>query len=134
MSLDSSYCAPPTTVKCDNPRCNAWYEVSNMLGGHTFTCNKCGSKVTIRDLRTQPSPVPVRAHRASSRTDGGKPSSTPLLDDMVAAKDRGLMRKKQLILVGLALIVLIIVIIWVWQRPAAPKSSISIPSLHQAAI
>jgi len=39
-----------TTVKCDNPRCTALYEVSSFLGGHTFTCNKCGSRVTIRDL------------------------------------------------------------------------------------
>jgi hypothetical protein len=39
-----------TTVKCDNPRCDAVYEVSSVLGGHTFTCNKCGSRVTIRDL------------------------------------------------------------------------------------
>ncbi len=39
-----------TTVKCDNPRCTALYEVSSFLGGHTFTCNRCESRVTIRDL------------------------------------------------------------------------------------
>jgi hypothetical protein len=39
-----------TTVRCDNPRCTALYEVSSFLGGHTFTCNRCGSRVTIRDL------------------------------------------------------------------------------------
>jgi hypothetical protein len=44
-----------TTVPCDNPNCAALYEVSSFLGGHTFTCNKCGSRVTIRDLSyTQP--------------------------------------------------------------------------------
>lgn len=50
MSLDSSYYPPPTTVECDNPKCNALYEVPNFLGGHTFTCNRCGSRVTIRDV------------------------------------------------------------------------------------
>lgn len=39
-----------TWVKCDNPRCTAEYEMSSFLGGHTFTCNQCGSRVTIRDL------------------------------------------------------------------------------------
>jgi len=39
-----------TVVKCDNPRCTATYEASSFLGGHTFTCNHCGSRVTIRDL------------------------------------------------------------------------------------
>ena len=42
-----------TTVKCDNPACNALYETSSFLGGHTFTCKKCGGRVMIRDLSTE---------------------------------------------------------------------------------
>lgn len=47
-----------TTVKCDSPQCSARYEVSSFLGGHTFTRNQCGSRVTIRDLsNSQPRPT-----------------------------------------------------------------------------
>jgi hypothetical protein len=42
-----------TTVKCDNPRCDALYEASSFLGGHTFRCEKCGWRVTIRDISTE---------------------------------------------------------------------------------
>jgi hypothetical protein len=45
-----------TVVKCDNPKCSAHYEVSSFLGGHTFTCNRCGSRVTIRDLSYSSAP------------------------------------------------------------------------------
>jgi len=61
-----------TTVKCDNPRCTALYEVSSFLGGHTFTCNKCGSRVTIRDLSfiggPAQNPGPQRELHTSRRT------------------------------------------------------------------
>ena len=54
-----------TVVKCDNPECDAHYEVSSFLGGHTFTCNQCGSRVTIRDLSySRPSARPVRLRNA----------------------------------------------------------------------
>jgi len=55
-----------TVVPCDNPRCTALYEVSSFLGGHTFTCNKCGSKVTVRDLSFIGSPTPVETVRLQS--------------------------------------------------------------------
>ena len=58
-----------TVVKCDNPNCNAHYEVSSFLGGHTFTCNKCGSRVTVRDLSVvaQGQPLPSQHHDLSNK-------------------------------------------------------------------
>jgi hypothetical protein len=88
MSLDSGHNPPSTTVICDNPRCNASYEVDNKLGGHTFTCSRCGSRVTIRDLRAQPDTSNVVARSARSLERWSKPSSTPLLDQIIHAQGR----------------------------------------------
>jgi hypothetical protein len=68
-----------TTVKCDNPRCTALYEVSSFLGGHTFTCNKCGSRVTIRDLSFIGGPA--QGSVGSHAPEPGQPSFGELVAD-----------------------------------------------------
>jgi len=71
-------------VRCDNPRCTATYDVPSNLGGHTFTCNQCGSKVTVRDMSfvgSQP-PKPTPKHHSALR------AKTPLLDKIVADHER----------------------------------------------
>lgn len=72
-----------TTVKCDNPKCAAIYDVPSYLGGHTFTCNQCGSKVTVRDLSfigSQPLNFKAKLH-PSRRV------KTPLLNKMLAKQE-----------------------------------------------
>jgi hypothetical protein len=88
MSLVSGYRPSPTTVKCDNPKCNALYEISNLLGGHTFTCNQCGSKVTVRDISTGAKRDRVGHRFVPFWKWRTKPSSTPLLDAIVSANQR----------------------------------------------
>jgi hypothetical protein len=105
MGHGSGYRPPATTVRCDNPKCNALYEISNMLGGHTFTCNRCGSKVTIRDLSFQPA---SSKPRASFKWNWPRPSDTPILDSIVSGNQRRSMFAKVLLFVtvlGLAVLI-----------------------------
>jgi hypothetical protein len=69
-------------IKCDNPNCTAHYEVSSFLGGHTFTCNHCGSRVTIRDLchiGSQPQNIKPTLHLRRVKT--------PMLDKILAEQE-----------------------------------------------
>jgi len=77
---------PETVVRCDNPKCTAVYNVSAFLGGHTFTCNQCGSRVTIRDLSFigSQSRVVKPRHQPPLRV------KTPMLDKVLA--EQGWMR------------------------------------------
>ena len=61
-----------TVVKCDNIQCDALFEVDSFLGGHTFTCNQCGSRVTIRDLS-----YIATGDRRSSANFGSRPQYAP---------------------------------------------------------
>jgi len=117
MSRDSGYRPPPTMVKCDNPRCNALYEVSNQLGGHTFTCNRCGSKVTVRDVSTGAKTSGKIKGWSLFRKSRKTPSSTPLLDAIVSADSRKSKSNTRLVFGGLALIVAIIGIWWWFATP-----------------
>jgi len=110
MSPTSGYFPTPTTVKCDNPRCNAQFEVPNLLGGHTFTCNRCGSRVTIRDLSTSTRPEGVRRRFALPKWRRRRPSNTPLLDSVVSAHDRSSATKAQMALAVLVLLIVIVIL------------------------
>src|ERR1035438_3399565 len=117
MSRDSGYRPPPTTVKCDNPRCSALYEVSNLLGGHTFTCNRCGSKVTVRDVSTGVNNGRETKGWSPFRKSRKALSGTPLLDAIVSADSRRSKSNTRFVLVGLALIVAMIGIWWWYATP-----------------
>jgi hypothetical protein len=86
MVRDPGYNPPPTIVKCDNLNCTALYGVSNLLGGHAFRCNRCGSRVTVRDL--SPATAHERVHTAQFGSKPNLKSSTPLLDKIVARSEQ----------------------------------------------
>ena len=88
-----------------------------MLGGHTFTCSRCGSRVTIRDLRAQPDSSTVVTRSAPSFKRWSKPSSTPLLDQIIRVHSRPSMPNKGDIP---SATVLIVAAIWVWRWSKSP--------------
>jgi len=129
VSPDSGYDPPPTTAMCDNPRCNAIYEVPNLLGGHTFTCNRCGSKVTIRGLSpaaTRPMLIP---RWILTKKNGTRPSGTPLLDSIISAHER---RRKSITHAAFAVLAIAVVVILVWRWSPVPIRSAPIPTLQDA--
>ena len=129
MSVDFGYRPPPTTVKCDNPKCNALYEISNLLGGHTFTCNKCGGKVTVRDVSTSAKPARAAVRWALFTKRERRSSSTPLLDAIVAANSRKSRPSARMVLIGL---ILILAIVGVWRWSATRTPPMPVPTLQEA--
>lgn len=113
MARHSGYRPPSTAVRCDNPKCNALYEVPNLLGGHTFTCKKCGSRVTIRDVSVWQERPRGSLFRGLFKWRQRKISNTPLVDKIVAASDRRPIPVAKVILVGL-LLVFAAVGLWIW--------------------
>ena len=129
MSPNSGYYPPPTTARCDNPRCNAIYEVPNLLGGHTFTCNRCGSKVTIRGHSTAATPPKLIPHWILAKKSGSRPSGTTLLDSIVSVHER---RRKSITRAAFAVLAIAVVVILVWRWSPAPSRPTPIPTLQDA--
>jgi len=127
MRRDPGYCTPAMTVNCDNPGCNTLYDVSDLPAGHTFTCSRCGSKVTVRGPSPVAKPAQLAPRWSRSKGNGDGNSSTPLLDAIVSTQEQ---RSKSRMRAVIAALILIIAAIGVcaWYVAYCP----SLPNPHRA--